>query len=276
LPGVRILLETEQGLGDEVFFLRFAPLLKERGASWLAYRCGHKLTSLLRRVPWLDQVIPAAEESHPTVDYHWPIGDLPFLLGINRVDQIPPPLALSALPELVSAMQTRLNTFGPPPYLGVTWWAGTRPEEANKRFKNQAMFYKNISLTDLSMVLRPLPATIIILQRHPTSEEIDTLEQLLGKPVYDCSLLNDNLEEMLALLSLLDDYIGVSNTNMYLRAGLGKTARVLVPHPSEWRWLAQGEESPWFPGFQVYRQTMQKDWSRALQQLRQDLIISFN
>ena len=59
---------------------------------------------------------------------------------------------------------------------------------------------------------------------------------------------------MLALLALLDDYVGVSNTNMHLRAGVNRTAKVLVPAPPEWRWMAEGKESPWFPGFTVYRQ----------------------
>jgi len=75
-------------------------------------------------------------------------------------------------------------------------------------------------------------------------------------------------------LALIDDYIGVSNTNMHLRAGVGKTARVLVPCPAEWRWMAAGEESPWFPGFRIYRQTPDGDWSGALNKLRGDLLES--
>jgi hypothetical protein len=83
--------------------------------------------------------------------------------------------------------------------------------------------------------------------------------------------LNEDLEAMLALLALIDDYIGVSNTNMHLRAGVGKTARVLVPCPPEWRWMAQGEMSPWFPGFRIYRQKNDGDWSTALNELRSDI-----
>mgnify|MGYP003348510269 CR=1 FL=1 len=47
-----------------------------------------------------------------------------------------------------------------------------------------------------------------------------------------------------------------------LRAGVGRTTRVLVPCPAEWRWMAQGEASPWFPGCAVYRQSAQGDWAR--------------
>jgi len=83
--------------------------------------------------------------------------------------------------------------------------------------------------------------------------------------------LNEDLEEMLALLTALDDYLGVSNTNMHLRAGIGRTARVLVPWPVEWRWMISGDESPWYPGFRIYRQRQDGDWHEALTRLHDDL-----
>jgi len=70
---------------------------------------------------------------------------------------------------------------------------------------------------------------------------------------------------------VLDDHVGVSNTNMHLLAGLGRSARVLVPYPAEWRWLRREGRSPWFPAFPVYRQAQSRDWSHALHSLRTDL-----
>jgi len=89
--------------------------------------------------------------------------------------------------------------------------------------------------------------------------------------VHDFSALNEDLEGMLALLALIDEYIGVSNTNMHLRAAAGRTAHVLVPCPAEWRWMAAGESSPWFPGFSIYRQGLDGNWGPAFAKLRQTL-----
>jgi hypothetical protein len=97
------------------------------------------------------------------------------------------------------------------------------------------------------------------------------MEQALGARVHDLSDLNDDLEAMLALLEVIDEYVGVSNTNTHLRACAGKTARVLVPAPAEWRWMAAGRYSPWFPGFPVYRQGVDGDWRAALDELARDL-----
>ncbi len=76
---------------------------------------------------------------------------------------------------------------------------------------------------------------------------------------------------LLAVLSLVDEYVSVSNTNIHLLAGIGRSARVLVPFPPEWRWLRREDRSPWFPDFPVYRQPVSRDWSAPLAALRQDL-----
>ena len=164
-------------------------------------------------------------------------------------------------------MQAKLRVLGSPPYLGVTWRGGT--------WKKRNSLYKECPLALLAQALKGNHTTVLILQRLPRDGEIQTFCQLLGRPVHDLSALNEDLEAMLALLFLIDEYVGVSNTNMHLRAAVGKTARVLVPSPPEWRWMAEGRESPWFPGFSVYRQGYDGSWEGAFARLNQDMGVSF-
>ena len=199
-------------------------------------------------------------------DFVFAVGDLPQLLGMERIDQIPPPLVLTPRAEVLAAVRARLVAAGPAPYIGVTWRAGSSLRNA---------LYKEVPLPQLARLLRDVPATIVLLQRHPAPGEIEAFARELGRPVHDLSALNEDLEQMLALLALIDDYVGVSNTNMHLRAGAGKTARVLVPAPPEWRWMAEGKTSPWFPGFRVYRQEQDGNWGAALTTLQQELIGTF-
>jgi hypothetical protein len=56
---------------------------------------------------------------------------------------------------------------------------------------------------------------------------------------------------------------------------VGRTSRVLVPAPPEFRWMAEGDESPWFPGSRVYRQTADRAWDGALAALKRDLAAAF-
>ncbi|MEK7989548.1 MAG: tetratricopeptide repeat protein [Thiotrichaceae bacterium] len=270
LTGKRFLLHKDQGLGDELFFLRFAPQLKQRGA-WIAYRVGNKIKNIIARQPWVDELIEAKATTFPEADYNIMIGDLPFMLGMKDVSEIPAPLALSVEAEQIEAMRAKLKQLGEPPYIGVTWQAGVKLEERGKR----KILSKEISLKTITQCLSPIKATFLVLQRNLKQDELEQFSNTLGRPVHDFSALNDDLEQMLALLSCLDDYVGVSNTNMHLLAGIGKTARVLVPNPAEWRWTYEGNESPWFKGFRIYRQTTHLDWLPAIAGLQRDLVLNY-
>ncbi len=269
----RFLLTCEQGLGDELFFLRFVPQIKVRGA-WVAYCPDTRLTSVLSRVEGIDQVV-ASGEALADIAYTFSTEYLPLLLGMDDVSKIPAPLPLRAQPERREALRQRLAALGPAPYLGVTWRAGIRdkylPTQGNQVRAAMLRLYKETPKEQLAEALGGLPGTVLVLQRHPQPGEIEAFSAVLGRPAHDLSTVDKDLEDMLALLSLVDEYVGVSNTNMHLRAGLGRTARVLVPHPPEWRWMAAGEESPWFRGFAVYRQGLDRDWNGAFERIRQDL-----
>ncbi|HLD13221.1 MAG TPA: tetratricopeptide repeat protein [Burkholderiales bacterium] len=262
LGGRPVFLHAEQGLGDEIFFLRFAPELKRRGAGRIAYQSSKKIASLLARCTLIDRLATTAEPP-AAGDAVFSVGDLPRLLGMERMNQIPSPVPLVPLAQQTEIIQKRLRASGPPPYIGVTWRAGIAGKER--------LLHKESPLVLTAQALKQTQGTILILQRHPEAGEIETFTQTLERPVHDFSELNDDLEQMLALLALIDEYVGVSNTNMHLRAGVGKTARVLVPSPPEWRWMAEGKESPWFPGFGVYRQEYDGSWEDAFAMLAADL-----
>jgi tetratricopeptide (TPR) repeat protein len=263
LGGTRTCVLREQGLGDELFFLRFAAELKSRGAA-ITYLAHSKLASLLRRVPALDHVV-TDKDPLPTGELSVLVGDLPRALGAWN---FLPPLALAPLPERLESMRQRLAALGPPPYLGLTWRAGIAPEQQRG---TDWVLHKAVPLEALCGALREVEGTLIGLQRNPESGELERLTLLAGRPLHDLTALNEDLEGMLALQALLDEYIGVSNTNMHLRAGVGRATRVLVQSPPEWRWMAAGDESPWFPGFRIYRQGIDGEWGNAVERLRSDL-----
>lgn len=292
VKGRHLCFLREQGLGDEVFFLRFAPQLHAAGAR-ISYRASNKIRGLFTRVDWIDEVL-AEDEPLPEADAVLLIGDLPHALSGFPASVLPraavaqdgfslrdfpcriavfwPPVApsieLRPVGEKMAQVRERLARAGGPPFLGVTWRGGTPPREQGAEAWK---LYKEIAIPLLAEALNDFPGTFIGLQRKPAPGELDRLSGALGRPVHDFTDLNEDLEGMLALLALIDEYVGVSNTNMHLRAAAGKTARVLVPCPAEWRWMAWGRSSPWFRGFSIYRQTLTGEWRTALAALARDL-----
>ena len=274
LTGHSVLVVGEQGLGDELFFLRFAQPLKARGAR-IVYQGNPRLTTILSRVSCLDQVVSPGD-TLASPDYRVMVGDLPFVTGMSTVADVPRALSLSVTPQAVARASARLAAAGPPPYIGLTWRAGTPLEEQMHIRGRRLLLSKEIPLDKLVSALDGVHATFVSLQRTPGHGEIRALRAALGQSIDDCSGLGDDLEATLALLSRLDDYVGVSNTNMHLLAGLGKPAKVIVPFPPEWRWMAEGDESPWFTGLSIYRCRPDGDWGQALARLAADLHLEFS
>jgi len=235
----------EQGLGDELFFLRFVRDLAGQGAD-IRYAPDPKLRTMLERLDFI-KVVPAEDLTDGVS-----AADLPYLMAAEAT---PPSVRLDPDPAHLTAMAAKLAAAGPGPYLGLTWRAG---------LKQPGSLYKEIPMQALAGAVRDWPGTLVNLQRGPGPGE-------QAPPGADFSACNDDLEDMLALMTLIDRVAGVSNTNMHLRGLVGGTAAVLVTNPAEYRWMGSGT-SPWFPDFHLYRQAADGSWAGALDGLRRALI----
>ena len=271
LAGQAVLVRAEQGLGDVLFFLRFAPQLKQRGAH-VVVEVQNKLLPLVRELPfvdeWLVQDVSVIDPSRFLAIF-W-VGDLATVL---QNDSTPPALELKPDPLLLEQYRTRLASFGPGPYLGLTWRAGTdssRAAEFDARLNPNRSLRKVVPVKDFARAVSAWPGSFVSLQREPYPEEMSVMQQTLLRPMLDLSDLNDDLPAMLAALSCLDDYAAVSNTNVHLRAGLGLGGRILLP-AREFRWMSQGDQSPWFPGWKIYRKQDQDGWVPPMRELTDDV-----
>lgn len=253
LDGRSFAVRMEQGLGDALFLLRFAPEAVRRGAR-LAFRGDARLHSILARTGLF--VLGLESETVPSGPLEEVFaGELPWLLGIDQPARLPGPLLLQPDPNRVRDWRVKLAALGTAPYVALTWRAGSVTAGGPSRTLS-----KDLPPASLGQRLRARRATWISVQRLPAAGEREALSAALGAPVHDASRANAELEDILALISVVDDYVGVSNTNTHLRAGTGGPMRVLVPHPPEWRWGLSGERSPWFPTAIVERQQIDGRW----------------
>ncbi|MDH5258525.1 MAG: tetratricopeptide repeat protein [Gammaproteobacteria bacterium] len=260
LQGSSILLYKDQGIGDEIFFSRYIPELKKLGAQ-LNYVTDSKLGDLWKHNLSNINIITTT----PVIgefDHVISIGDLPRLLYKNGCTDIPPPIALFPKPEAIEKIKNFLPHNGKS-NIAVTWEAGVQGENS---------LFKLIPPNLLGKSLSSIDANILILQRNPKSKDIKSLEKSLGRKSFNLAFANDNLEEMLALLSLVDEYVCVSNTNTHLISALNRPCHVLIPHPPEWRWLNAGDQSPWFPKAILYRQDPSGSWDESMNRLQANIL----
>jgi ADP-heptose:LPS heptosyltransferase len=75
--------------------------------------------------------------------------------------------------------------------------------------------------------------------------------------------------ETAALIANLDLVIGVDTSTLHLAGALGKPVWVLVPdHMTDWRWLRDRSDSPWYPGvMRLFRQARMGAWAPVVDEV---------
>lgn len=259
-----ILWLKEQGIGDELLFLRFIPAL-EKYHSQNSYFSSKKLLPLLSPLEFFHDL---SDQTYQTkqFDHVFSIGDLPYIIGHHAALDTPPPLKLMPDKKHLDSITELLIQFGPPPYIGLTWRAGYFIKQ-----KRLANYIKKIDLEILCKEIQDFPGSIVSLQKDVNPDELKLISQRLNRPVLDASHFHDDLPKMLALLDALDYYFTVSNTYVHMRESLAKPSDVFVVTPPEWRWLTQGDKSSWMPHSNIYRQSDDYSWSQAMEKFRAKL-----
>ncbi len=272
LTGQRVLVLTEQGIGDEVFFLRYLPLLRQIAQpEAIVYDPSPKFRAVAGRIAELDGV-PAQGLVPWWAGPKVLLADLPMLCAeATRRNVLPPPLRISPLPERATQWRAALAAFGPGPYVAVNWRGGQLQRDPGQVRWFSQLQVKRIEPALLGAALKSWPGTVVSVQQQPAAAEFEAFRNACGRNVFDAARANDDIEDLLALLASVDELVGVSTTGVHLRGAAGGSARILVQYPPEWRWMQNGARSPWYPGATLYRQDAGLDWSGALARLRGDL-----
>jgi thioredoxin-like negative regulator of GroEL len=239
LQGRRILLHAEQGLGDTIQFIRYAPLVAQQGG-YVIVECQTPLLRLLATVPGINQLV-AQGAALPQFDVHLPLLSLPHLLG-TTLETIPAQIPYLSPPEshdfrLEAPQGTRLK-------VGIVW-AGS-PENPNNRHRSLDLDYF-LKLLDVPGV------AFYSLQKEPGAADLARLGDQQGR-VQDLSDRVHDFADTAAAVAQLDLVITVDTSVAHLVGALGKPAWVLLAYDPDWRWLLGREDSPWYPSLRLFRQ----------------------
>ena len=260
LIGKSLVIWPEQGFGDYIQFSRYAPLLRECGVSHLTFVCTQPLKALLETVAGVDAVITELLPATPYDYWSFP-SSLPLHFG-TTVDTIPGTLPyLHALQERVDRWHDRLPMGRL--RVGLVW-------KGNADHTNDA----NRSLPDLSTLtpLWSIPGiTFVSLQKGQGEEEAK--EPPTDQPISPLGSDIGDFADTAAIVALLDMVICVDTSIAHLAGALGKPCWVLLPHVgTDWRWLQEREDSPWYTSVRLFRQKEPGDWSQPVERIRQELM----
>lgn len=237
LSGRSILVMGEQGVGDQFQFLRFVRHPALRAASRVVVTCQPEAVSLLRAAGY-DAV---ARDTTIGTDFCVPLLSLPQRLDV-RADWRPEHTPYLALAQPGVRNRSRKARVG-------VVWAG------NPAHRNDAA--------------RSIPFALIgdLLARHPALEFVSMQH---GVPSGDLPIAISEYSKSADWLATarelytLDVLISVDTGIAHLAGALGMPVWLLVPYVPDWRWGANGSQTPWYVTMRLFRQPCRGDWSRVL------------
>ncbi len=257
LNGKAILVLHEQGFGDAIQFLRYLPLVKERGGT-VIFECEPTLEKLLAGIPGVDRFVPAGG-SYPSFDVSVPLLSLP---GIFRttVSNIPSKTPyLFADPELVSWWRKELG-----PKTGITVginWQGN-PSFGGDRFRS-------IPLRFFAPLARLPGVKLISLQQGPGADQLPEFQKQF--PVVDLNRRLKTFSDTAAVMMNLDLIVSSCTSVVHLAGALGIPTWTMLQLVPDWRWLLGRDDSPWYPTMRLFRQSKFGDWHDVFERVAREL-----
>jgi tetratricopeptide (TPR) repeat protein len=255
LEGKTLLIYSEQGFGDTIQFCRYIEMVAKLGGT-VIFEVAKPLLPLMRQLNGVSCFLEKGE-ALPPFDVHCSLLSLPFAFQ-TTIESIPSKENyLTADPQKVADWQKRLG--GAKPKIGLAW-SGSET--------NKGDVYRSMPLETLLPYL-PESFEYVCLQKEVRQSDRTALEnspiRFLGESLHDFS-------DTAAVCSLMDLVVSVDTSIAHLSAALGKKTVVLLPFASDWRWLLERNDSPWYPTIQLLRQEAMDDWESVLQKLNPILL----
>lgn len=251
LAGKTILLIAEQGSGDAIQFIRFAPALKDRGAVAVITQCREPLVRLLENAPGVDRVLVPGVPL-PAIDFYLPLLSLPRRLGITQ-ETIPG--AEGYLPVPV-APEDRLPSKGAF-NIGLNW-AGSPSNEADTK--------RSVPLESLAPLAGMPGCRLFSLQFAAGRDPLEAAG--LADHIIDLGDRLGDFAQTAALIGELDLIVTVDTALAHLAGATGRPVWVLLAHVPDWRWTLAGESTPWYDSMTLFRQPAPGDWATPIERVR--------
>jgi tetratricopeptide (TPR) repeat protein len=256
-----LLVHAEQGLGDTIQFIRYLPLLAERGGR-IVFECPCELyrlaSDLASRINPSLAVVPRGA-SLPPFDVHCPLMSLPLMLQVSLAAPPAKVPYLHPASNEIAGWRARLRTLPAGPKIGLAW--SGNPEHADNATRS-------IALDLLAPLARMSSVQWISLQVG--GAKLPPASILPGMKLIDWTAEFRNFNDA-ALIANLDLIISVDTSVAHLSGALGRPTWLLLSHSPDWRWQRGRGDTPWYPTMRLFRQHFPGDWRPVVAEIAAEL-----
>jgi tetratricopeptide (TPR) repeat protein len=257
LEGKTILIQTEQGFGDSLQFLRYVPAVAQRGANVVVAVPG-PLLRLVKNLRGVAAVITEGDRL-PEIDFHCPLLSLPHVFG-TVMETIPATVPYLLPPQDTLTMWSERLRSAPAVKIGLVW-SGNPANRVNPG--------RSIPVSGLAPLWEVAGIQWFSLQVGSPAADIAHIPTGV---IEDLSPLLTDFAETAAAICNLDLVISVETAVAHLAGALGHPVWVPLAVVPAWRWLLERADSPWYPTMHLFRQTIAGDWTPVIEAIRDRLI----
>ncbi|MBT3456209.1 hypothetical protein HN446_04045 [bacterium] len=258
LNGKKVAFYATGGFGDTMHFIRYAKLAKDKGAYIIIYSKGHGcLKKLISNCPFIDEI-----REHPAdlSDADYKLGLVDGILSFElTVDTIPADIPyLFADEKLVKKWQTKF--------------------ESDKNFKI-GLCWNGSAAADLRSIpiesfaaLSEIPG-ISFYSLHMNKDDSKTVDT--GNPNFIVNRLGKDFDkkngafmDTAAVMKNLNLIITIDTSIAHLAGALGLDVWTILPFETEWRWMLERKDTPWYPQMKLFRQEKTFVWKPVIQEVK--------
>jgi tetratricopeptide (TPR) repeat protein len=255
LRGRRIFLHIEQGFGDLIQFVRYVPMVANRGGKVLL-ECHRELARLISSVPGIETLLPP-DSPEPNADLRCPLMSLPRIFGttIETIPKTVPYLWFS--PQMAEEWHKRLGAdkqFR----VGLIWNGRPRPQPL-----------RSVPIAQLAPLARVPGVKFVSLQFGDAAAQARNAPD--GMEIADFHEEIRDFADTAALMANLDLIITIDTAAAHLAGALARPTWLMLCHLPDWRWMQSGRECPWYPTMRLFRQPAPGDWATPIDEIASEL-----
>ena len=256
LAGKGIYLYLEQGYGDAIMFVRYAPMVAARGGTVL-FCVRPALKELLKGLPNVQVGVDG--DTGPRCDYMCPLLSLPRVFKTDLAS-IPADVPyIHAAPERIAKWRPRVPHDG---RLNVGLvWAGGRDFAGDRQ--------RTMGLAPMLPLLGN--PSIRCVSLHAELRENDAALMAQHPEIVHFGAELADFADTAAVIGELDLVISVDSAVAHLAGAMAKPVWILLPFNPDFRWLLGRDDSPWYPTARLFRQPAAGDWASAIARVREAL-----
>ena len=265
LENKNILVYSEQGLGDTIQFSRLVNKLLSFNCS-ITFQVQKPLKDLLKLSSKIKIVSELSLEDK--FDFEIPLLSLPkFFLENEEFFAEPIQFKVDVKNDQKWRNKLPVDKFK----IGICWEGNAEHKDDKRGIK----FSRSFPLENLKFLKNISQVYVVSLQKENSSEQININDlsstvRLLG---HDFDNHSCAFYDSVSIIKNLDLVITCDTSMAHVAGSLGCEVWLPLKFVSDWRWLAKGDFTKWYPKMKLYRQSSLGNWDNVFKEIEDDLLI---